>query len=257
MEFKGRSDIIKSVQAALNLTADGIDGAVTWKAIATKLGIAPAVAPAVASTVTTISDAVYALIIKYEVGGGESYYNAALKHPEYPGGASGVTIGIGYDLGYTTLAQFASDWKSLLSSDIFNVLSLHLGKTGDAAKAIIHTLNNIVIPWSAAEAVFKTCDIPRYSKETIAAFPGSDKLKPDVFGALVSVTFNRGGSMSGDSRLEMRNIRDAISGNIKTENIYEYIASQIVKMKRLWIGKNLNGLERRRDEEAALVKACA
>ena len=245
-------DIIKAVQTTLGLVPDGDAGAITWNAIATNLGIFlinPPITP-------TISDAAYKLILKYEVGGGEQYYNAALKHPEYPGGESGVTIGVGYDLGFSTSQQFESDWKKLLSPDVFNTLSKHIGKKGDAARAVIHDLKDIVVPWSAAETVFKTCDIPRYSKETISAFPGCDKLKPDAFGVLVSLVFNRGGSVIGSSRQEMLNIKNAISGTMKTDNIYSYIANQLIAMKRLWVGKSLNGLLERRDAEAALVRSC-
>jgi len=248
-------DQIKQIQTKLGLVPDGVAGPMTWNTIAAKLGISP-IEATLLSSATIISDAAYKLIIKYEVGGGESYYNKCLKTPEYPGGESGVTIGIGYDLGYTTYTQFASDWKSYLMPEIFTLLSQHLGKKGGAAKSIIHTLNNVVIPWSAAETVFKNCDIPRYIKQTIAAFPTSDKLKPDAFGALVSLVFNRGGSMTGDSRLEMRNIRDAISGVIHVENVYQYIADQFLSMKRLWIGKGLDGLLARRGEEAVLINDC-
>lgn len=246
-------NLIKAVQTKLNLLSDGDAGPVTWKAIVAHLGI---VLPNEMPLVTTISDAAYALIIKYEVGGGQQYYNSQLKSPEFPGGSSGVTIGCGYDLGVISPQQFESDWKSLLSSDVFNTLSSHLGKTGDAAKAVISSLKNIAIPWESAELVFKTRDIPRYIKETITAFPGSDKLKPDAFGSLVSLVFNRGGSVMGDSRREMRNIRDAISGNISVDNIYDFISRQIISMKYLWINSHMQGLLDRRDEEAALVKSC-
>jgi len=258
MQFNNRDKVVKSVQTKLGLVADGVDGPTTWNAIDANLKTTLADIVPIGSlpSITTISDAAYNLIIKYEVGGGESYYNSALKHPEYPGGESGVTIGIGYDLGYTTLAQFTSDWKSYLIPEIFALLSQHLGKKGDAAKSIIHTLNNVVIPWSVAEMVFKNCDIPRYIKETITAFPGCNKLKPDCFGALVSLVFNRGGSMNGDSRREMLNIRNAILGVISTDNIYTYISSQFLSMKRLWNGKGLDGLLVRRDEEATLIKNC-
>ena len=40
------------------------------------------------------------LILEFEVGGGENYYNKFLKNPSWPGEQSGVTIGVGYDLGY-------------------------------------------------------------------------------------------------------------------------------------------------------------
>jgi len=254
MEFSNKDSIVKAIQTKLGILSDGIDGPTTWNAIGAKLAVNVVVPPPI---VVGISDAAYKLIIEYEVGGGEIYYNSALKHPEYPGGQSGVTIGIGYDLGYTTLSQFTSDWKSLLMPEIFNVLSQHIGKKGTTAKNVIHTLNNVVIPWAVAETVFKTYDIPRYIKETISAFPESDKLKPDAFGALVSLVFNRGGSITGESRKEMYNIRNAIIQNSKVDNIYDYIADQLIAMKHLWIGKGLDGLLARRDEEAALVRSRA
>jgi hypothetical protein len=54
----------------------------------------------------------------------------------------------------------------------------------------------------------------------------------------------------------MNNIKKAITGEIKTLNLYHYIAGQIVAMKRLWVGKGLDGLLTRRDEEARIVKSC-
>jgi len=246
-------NLIKAVQTKLNLVSDGVAGPVTWKAIASQLGV---VLPIETLSAITISDAAYALIIKYEVGGGRQYYNSQLKSPEFPGGSSGVTIGIGYDLRFSSAQQFESDWKSLLSSEVYTTLLTQLGKSGLAAKAVITSLKNISIPWESAELVFKNRDIPRYIKETITSFPGSDKLKQDAFGALVSLVFNRGGSVIGDSHREMLNIRDAISGKIKVDNIYDYISQQIVSMKRLWINSHMQGLLDRRDEEAALVKSC-
>ena len=39
-------------------------------------------------------------IIEWEIGD-RAYYNKYLSHFTWPGGASGVTVGFGYDLGYT------------------------------------------------------------------------------------------------------------------------------------------------------------
>jgi hypothetical protein len=256
MQFDGRKQIVKSVQAALGLDADGVDGAHTWTAIAAKIGVAAAtVAPVSTSTVVGIGDAAYKLILKYEVGGGASYYNKALKHPCYPGGESGVTIGIGYDMGYNTTAQFADDWKGVLSDSDYGRLVSHLGKKSGAAKAAISSVKDISIPWEDAEVVFKSNTLPRFIKETVRAFPGSERLHEDAFGALVSLVFNRGGSTTGSSRAEMLNIKNAIAAN--RADIYNYIADQIVDMKRLWVGKGLDGLLTRRDEEAKMVKSCA
>jgi hypothetical protein len=260
MDKVEKKEIVKKVQSALGFTGsqvDGIDGQMTWSAILNKLvdnTTQPEPVEVQESTASGLSKAALDLIIKHEVGGGEAYYNKALKSPCYPGGASGVTIGIGYDIGYNDLKQFEGDWKQHLSSDTFKRLSAHLGKKSDTAKAAVSSVKDITIPWAIAFEVFKSRTLPRFIKETIKAFPGSDKLHADAFGALVSLVFNRGGSTTGSSRQEMLNIKRAIAGDTNASNIYNYIADQIVAMKRLWVGKNLPGLLKRRDEEAALVR---
>jgi GH24 family phage-related lysozyme (muramidase) len=89
------------------------------------------------------------------------------------------------------------------------------------------------------------------------AFPGVTKLPPDAQGALVSLVFNRGTSMQGHRRREMREIRDAIARtDFKMSKLLEAIATSIESMIRLWIGKGLDGLIRRRKAEAALVRSC-
>jgi GH24 family phage-related lysozyme (muramidase) len=58
--------------------------------------------------------------------------------------------------------------------------------------------------------------------------------------------------MKGDSRSEMRFIRALVA-----EKNYTKIAQQFRKMKRIWEGKELDGLLKRRDAEADLVESCA
>ena len=255
MEFANKKELITKVQKALNLNADGIDGPNTWKQILIKItGEQPAEIPVINSNNESnpLSAKSFALILKYEVGGGESYYNKCLKHPCYPGGQSGVTIGIGYDMGYNTAAQFATDWRGVLPDSAYDRLAPHLGKKSSNAKAAIPSIKDISVSWESAEVVFKSNTLPRFINETKKAFPNSEKLHPDAFGALVSLVFNRGGSISGQSRVEMLNIRKLIDSKD-----YKAIANEIIKMKRLWIGKGLDGLLTRRDEEAKLIASCA
>jgi GH24 family phage-related lysozyme (muramidase) len=131
-------------------------------------------------------------------------------------------------------------------------LKAHIGKKGSTAKSAIPSVRDIEISWTSALNVFKKSTLPRFINETLKAFPGADKLHPDAFGALVSIVFNRGASVTGSSRREMLNIRNLIS----SKN-YKAIASEIRSMKRLWVGKGLDGLLRRRDEEAKLVESCS
>jgi GH24 family phage-related lysozyme (muramidase) len=97
--------------------------------------------------------------------------------------------------------------------------------------------------------VFKDSTLPRFVKMTLTAYPGAEKLHPDVLGALVSVVFNRGASTTGSRRKEMAMLKEAVRhGDI------EMIETLIRQMKRLWAGTKFHGLVRRRDAEADLVK---
>ena len=81
------------------------------------------------------------------------------------------------------------------------------------------------------------------------AFPGV------VQGALLSLVFNRGTSLEGGRREEMRKIRDLLASNASQSQILEEIATQLRKMKNLWIGKGLDGLVIRREKEARWVES--
>jgi GH24 family phage-related lysozyme (muramidase) len=170
---------------------------------------------------------------------------------EFPGGDSGVTIGLGYDLGYESAGDFENDWKPCLSDDDFTTLSQCIGLKGTNAKAKCSELKAIKIKSSDAQKVFLERSVPKYQKLTQQAFPGVDDLPADAQGALFSLVYNRGTSMNGDSRAEMRAIRDLVpKGDLQG------IADQIRAMKRLWEGKGLDGLLKRRDAEADLVESC-
>lgn len=197
-----------------------------------------------------LNDASMKLILDFEVGGGETYYNNhGLKSPIWPGAASGVTIGVGYDLGYNSAATIRSDWEAQLDNATVTRLCTVAGKTGQTAKAALSSVKDIVVPWPAALAVYEAVTIPKFVDQTRTAFPGYDNLDPNCQGALVSLVFNRGGSMKGDRRIEMRAIRDLVP-----QKDYAGIADQLRKMKRLWKGTDIEkGMNRRRDAEADLV----
>lgn len=195
-----------------------------------------------------ISEESKALIVEFETGG-KSYYNARLQRPSWPGGASGVTVGIGYDVGYNTRSAVLSDWKAL-SEGSRNALASAAGIKGVAAKPRASALKWIIVPWTDAENLFISNTMPRFGNLTAGAFPGITSTHGHVQGAMLSIVFNRGSSLTGDSRREMRAIRDHISaGRISR------IPGEIRGMKRLWVGKGLPGLLRRRDAEANLIQS--
>lgn len=167
---------------------------------------------------------------------------------QWPGGESGVTIGFGYDLGYVTADQFRSDWGDHLSADVMNKLLPAIGLKGIPAKNKAAQLTAVNVDKDASLAVFRDKTIPSYEAQTAKAFPDLEQLPSDAQGALVSLIYNRGAKMDGDRRTEMRAIRDAVAQGDLAE-----IANQLRVMKRLWIGKGLDGLLARRDAEADLV----
>ena len=187
------------------------------------------------------------LIVEYETGG-RAYYEKRLKSPTWPGGASGVTVGLGYDVGYNTRARVLEDWKALPKGSR-EALASAAGVKGIAAKPRAAALRWIVVPWADAEAVFVNNTMPRFGKMTDGAFPGITRTHGHVQGAMLSIVFNRGASLSGSSRREMLAIRGHLqAGRVKR------VPGEIRSMKRLWVGKGLDGLLRRREAEARLIE---
>jgi hypothetical protein len=193
------------------------------------------------------------LIYEYEVGGGEQYYNKFLKRFTWPGGASGPTIGIGIDCAYYTPKELGNIF-SFLPFQKRKAVEDASGKMGLAGKEYTKILRKaeIEMSWEESQNIFYKTTWPKFAGLTDKVFPQSDQLCDAAYGALVSLVFNRGGSLSGNSRSEMRAIRDLVP----TKN-YNAIAKEIRQMKRLWEGKNMVGLLKRRDAEADLVASCA
>ena len=194
-----------------------------------------------------------ALILEYEVGGGKSYYEKFLSHPTWPGGASGTTLAIGVDCGYYTPDELGRIFYFLPANQLEAIKNAS-GKTGQAGKDYVKQIKplNITVSWDQAIKIFSDLTWPKFAKLTEKTFPGVDQLCDNAYGALVSLIFNRGTSLSGSSRAEMRSIRELVP-----KKDYNGIADEIKSMKRIWEGKGLDGLLARRDAEAALVESCA
>jgi GH24 family phage-related lysozyme (muramidase) len=173
----------------------------------------------------------------------------------WPGHLSGITLGYGYDLGYVTMDQFESDWEGAFADEAFERLREGVGKRGPDAQALAPRLADIKCTPVDSQRVLLQRTIPAYTDLGRRTFPGFDRLPLDAQGALVSLVYNRGGSMKdspgSDNRREMRTIRDLVP-----RMDLAAIAAELRSMKRLWEGKGLTGLLRRRDAEATLVESC-
>jgi GH24 family phage-related lysozyme (muramidase) len=168
--------------------------------------------------------------------------------PAWAGGASGVDIGYGYDAGYYSRATILSDWSLIAEKDRAAFADTS-GVTGRKAKALTIAIHWIRIWEGAAESVFLNVDIPREYDRCKRAFPGFVELRPNAQAALISLGYNRGYSMTGDGRREMRSIRD-----LSPKQDYAAMAAKIRDMKRLWRGTSIErGMTHRRDAEAGLM----
>lgn len=98
-----------------------------------------------------------------------------------------------------------------------------------------------------AKSIFYLYTLGRYAKYVRIIYPKAYQLPPDAQGALLSLVFNRGYSLNGDTRREMKNIQNYI----ESKNLAK-IANEIRSMKRLW--PNVKGLIARRETEAVLVE---
>lgn len=185
-----------------------------------------------------------------EETGGKDYYEKVIKSTfEWPGGASGPTAMVGIDIGYYTAAEVDDIFKPLTTSEELKLIQAGRGKTGSAAESYTKKLVGITFSWEEALQVFEAHTLPKFTGLASRVFPGVDDLCDGAKTAIVSLVFNRGTSLTGDSRREMKAIRDLVA-----EKDYIEIAKQIKSMKRLW--SKGNGLLGRRDREAALVESC-
>jgi hypothetical protein len=207
-------------------------------------------APSIMVLGLPISRASMKAMLNYEVGGGKSYYDAKLKDPTWPKGKSGVTIGVGYDLGYNTAAEIRRDWQQYLTPEQLDRLAALAGLKKTIARDRVQSVQDIDIPWESAIKVFESVTLPRFIAATLSIYSNADQLNADSFGALVSLVFNRGTDLAGDRRLEMAEIASAL-GRGDTAAVPQLIRD----MKRIWEGDpDSRGLLTRRDEEARLFQ---
>lgn len=178
-----------------------------------------------------------------------------MDHGGWPGGESGLTIGRGYDLGYVTREQFDADWKDRLPKAVYFLLRECIGlKEWSAQQRAKALRGKITIPTAAADAVFFTATLPKYTELARQTFGESfDSLPLDAQGALVSLVFNRGPALRGKNRQGMKAIFDILADGVQSGDLQK-IAVQLREMKAIWKDKGLDGLIRRREEEAQLVE---
>src|ERR1700680_3653628 len=143
-----------------------------------------------------------------EEDSGQIYYTAHYENFDFPGGASGPTVGIGFDCGYCTAAQITKAWTGIIPDAMVAALERAAGIKGSAAAQFVHNhAHTVTITWDQAMAEFMQRELPEWEAQCRAALPNYDLLPGDCAGAIDSLAYNRGAAgfhASGDRYREMQ-----------------------------------------------------
>lgn len=251
------SDVVAEAQGALadpvedaqrNVVAVLVPAVVAVHEVLVEALPAPSAPATSAATLPSVSPAAVALIVGFEIIS-PAYYTKRLQSPVYPGGASGATIGIGYDLGHQARGTIAADWAGHPQLDR---LLPAAGVMGAPARQLVRSMRDVRTPLVDAERVFQSATLPTYDALTARAFPkGWDTLPANASGSLTATVYNRGASMRGERRREMRELRDACVPAGDTA----CMAAQYRSMCRLWLDTATGvGLCRRYEATAKLAE---
>lgn len=189
-------------------------------------------------------------IVEEETGGREYYEKVYKSSFIWPKGASGCTAMVGIDIGYYTEKEIDSIFRPLSTSEELHRIQKGRGIRGLLASSYVKNLKNITFSWEESIYTFSQHILPKFLKLTNSAFPGIADLEGQAQTALVSLVFNRGTKLTGESRREMYNIKKLVASRD-----YKNIAKEIRSMKRLW--DSSSGLITRREREALLVDSCS
>ncbi len=238
-----------SVAAVIDPIADAVEGEIAAAVVPAVVAVRDAVADVITVEVSSpiVTAAGVDLIVRYEISS-PAYYIKRLQQPIWPGASSGITWGIGYDGGHQTATRIAADWAAHPDAP---ALATTAGLVGQRAKAALPGYRHIMTPLPLAQGVFSNATLPSYADLTARTFAnGWDGLPPGGKDALVATVYNRGASMRGDRRREMRVLRDECVPAADTD----CMAAQFRSMCRLWVGTTVErGLCDRYNATAALA----
>lgn len=195
------------------------------------------------------SQAAFDLIVAEE-DSDAAYYQRHYEHFDWPAGASGPTIGIGYDCGYVTPDEARADWTGIVDDATVAAIVRACGLKGSGAHIFVQAHGaSVTVTWDQALAEFREREMPKWEARLDAALPNLDKLPGDSYGALLSVVYNRGCSfdMPDPRHAEMR----AIKAHMAAQE-FSRIPAEFLSMRRLW--PEGGDLWRRRGHEATLFR---
>ena len=194
------------------------------------------------------------VIMASEVGYGHpgnwNAYNKKYCKPVVPAPDttdSGVTVGIGYDCGQVSAKKILDDWSGYIPLEQAQRLAATAGLKKHAALAEANKMQDIIIPIDVALKQWYEKKLPASAKLTASIYPNIANLHPYEQTCLISLVFNRGASLDGDRRKEMKDL-------VAATNLDDDMAMGKLfrDMKRLW--PDTRGLMIRRDLEADFIE---
>lgn len=163
----------------------------------------------------------------------------------WPGGASGVTLDPGVDLGHAKPSLIEAAYKKLVSPEQYEAIKRALGIKGTPARAALRNdpvLQSIRISRSQADEIFHFAAEP-YWKAIVRRFPGCGE--PDTPGSvqtvMLSLSYNRG---AGNRRLGV------LSDPIERKD-WKTVADVVGNMQQ---DHSLGGIRKRRRMEGDLIR---
>ena len=156
---------IERIQRHLGVPADGLIGPATLTALEDALFDKDQRSAIAEDLSLMVSKTGLQKLVQHEISS-EAYYRKCLSHPVWPGGRSGITIGIGYDPGYNSEAQIRKDWANKLTEIDLEKLTVVAGLKKDAAQQALSGVKSVSVPLEAARSVFYEATLPRYAAST-------------------------------------------------------------------------------------------
>jgi GH24 family phage-related lysozyme (muramidase) len=198
--------------------------------------------------VMTIATEAVSFILAQE-DGDQVYYEKTEEHWDWPGGASGPTIGVGYDCGYTTHDQCTADWKGIVDDITLLAIQHGVGRVGNSAHMfVMDNRRDVTVTWAQAVRQFTERELPKQEDMARKALPNWELLSPLSAGALVSLGYNRGWGGFHSTLPRFREMY-AITAYM-AQGRWPYIPTAMAQMVRLW--PNVTQLRRRRALEAQM-----
>lgn len=200
---KGTLRAVKAFQRAQGLQVDGIVGRGTWRALKAAGQAAPKPTTPKPATPLTAPEAPEGSLLK-GFRGDLSWVHAREGHAGktyWPGGASGVTLDPGVDLGHAKPDLIETAYASLLSAEQLAAVRRVYGIKGQRAKNALaagRVLRSIRISRAQADDIFQFAALP-YWDAIRKRFPALSRKTtlPAVQTVMLSLAYNRGAGNRG------------------------------------------------------------